>query len=167
MNAIWAALIGVGGTVLGSTITFFVQRSVADEAARRGEVERARQERLDAYVAFLSIVLRFRGTEIDRWHCEHEDPDADSTRTARAEARTARAEAIAALSRVLLLAGGDELQRNATDCVDAVGRIHTADTAEERDERITHANFRIRWLSEAAGRDIGASRVELPQLGFS
>ncbi|RMI29323.1 hypothetical protein [Nocardia stercoris] len=64
------ALIAVGGTLLGSIVTFGFQRLTADRTVRQGFRERLRQDRLSAYSAFAAVVMEYRHFENDRtgWH---------------------------------------------------------------------------------------------------
>jgi hypothetical protein len=66
VTSIFAALIAITGTLLGSSATFYFQRHTTDCAATLAFAARIRQDRLETYIAFAGAAIRYRQSELDR-----------------------------------------------------------------------------------------------------
>lgn len=111
MSAVYASLIAVFGTLLGSLSTYqFQARSAARaEASARGE--RLRQDRLAACSEFAAAVTQLKAGVVAAW-LRRTDPD--EHRAARAEADRLGSLAEAARFRLLLVSGRPEPLADAT-----------------------------------------------------
>jgi hypothetical protein len=75
MDAAWASLIAVGGTLLGSLTTHLFQRLNNDRAERLALQRRLREERLASYSAFIAALVEYRRTQYDRVNRRIEDAE--------------------------------------------------------------------------------------------
>ncbi|MGK5638544.1 hypothetical protein ACSNOK_09575 [Streptomyces sp. URMC 126] len=103
MEAIWTSAVAVAGTLLGSLITHFLQRRVAQRGESFARSEALRRDRLTTYSAFAEAVEDYRHGQADRWYRLLESPDTEAFVAARDEAHRRRTAARQALYRVRLL----------------------------------------------------------------
>ncbi|MFQ6392752.1 hypothetical protein ACLMAJ_04815 [Nocardia sp. KC 131] len=167
MIAVWTSLIGVGATLLGSLVTFFIQRSVADRATAQKLAERSRQERLDVYSSFAGSAVRYRQTEVQRWYCKTEPHDSEIRRAARAESLLHRSHLFDVLARLQILSDDPQLQTAATATVELITDIYEADDEQTRKERGLRAGRQIELFVARAASDIRQRESGVVVLPFS
>ncbi|APA99956.1 hypothetical protein [Nocardia seriolae] len=154
MTALWTTVVGVAATLLGSLLTFYMQRAVADRATALQRAERDRQERLDAYSRFAGAAIRYRLSELTRWHRQAEAPGSSATLAAVRESHQCRATLFEALALLHVLTDDPELRIIATRIVEDTDRIHRADDADERRKRGIDAGDQIERFVRHAAADI-------------
>ena len=120
-TAVVAGSFALAGGFLGQ---YLYASTLARRAHRDSQLERLRQDRIEAYSAFASALVEYRRTQLGRWFAEHDGsmPD-EEQRLARDEARLRRAAALDCFYRVRLLAGSvatNEAAREALDCTHAI-----------------------------------------------
>ncbi|HZM77812.1 MAG TPA: hypothetical protein VFC19_19005 [Candidatus Limnocylindrales bacterium] len=76
MDAVFASLIAVVGTLLGSAITFLFQQRTAERNESFARSQRLRSERLAIYSAFAAVLTEHRNALVKVWHLQQRDPDA-------------------------------------------------------------------------------------------
>ncbi|GAA4520517.1 hypothetical protein GCM10023191_097580 [Actinoallomurus oryzae] len=67
MQGVLTGLFAVVGTLVGSVVTYLLQRRSAEHAERSAREQRLWQERLQAYSAFAEATIEFRRSQYDRW----------------------------------------------------------------------------------------------------
>lgn len=105
LSAVFASLIAVVGTLLGSLSTFLFQQRTAVRAEVSAREERLRQERLAAYSAFAAAVTELKRGVVAAW-LRRSDPGGHGVAPAEADRLGAFAEA--ARFRLLLVSGRPE-----------------------------------------------------------
>ncbi|MCT2590802.1 hypothetical protein LHJ74_12915 [Streptomyces sp. N2-109] len=133
MEALWASVVAVGGTLMGAVITHVFQRS----ASQRGELfarsEALRQERMTTYSSFAAVLEDYRHGQAGRWYSGQEDPDGAAYLAARDEAHRLRTVARQALYRVKLVTDDREVILAAERAYQCTRDISTAQERTERD----------------------------------
>lgn len=105
MSALYASLIAVFGTLLGSLSTYLFQARSAARAEASARTERLRQDRLAACSEFAAAITALKAAVVAAW-LRREDPDDHSA--ARAEADRLGSLAESARFRLLLVSGRPE-----------------------------------------------------------
>ncbi|QLY28182.1 hypothetical protein H0264_22610 [Nocardia huaxiensis] len=141
-------------TLLGSLLTFCIQRSIADRATARQGAERDRQERLDAYGRFTGAAIHYRLSELTRWQLQTDSPGSAEAKAAVAEAHRCRATLFEVLSRLHILTDDPGLRTIATSVVEQIDLIHHAGDADERRRRGIEAGKQIEHFVRHAATDI-------------
>lgn len=111
MSAVYASLIAVFGTLLGSLSTYLFQVRSAARAEASARAERLRQDRLAACSEFAAAVTKLKAGVVTAW-LRRADPE--EYRAARAEADRLGSLAEAARFRLLLVSGRPEPLADAT-----------------------------------------------------
>ena len=141
MDVLFASIVAVAGTLLGSAATYIFQRLNAGRAEAFARNEQRRQERLAAYSAFASAITELRTAVIAVWfrqHRAHRDADdahrdADDVAALRAEANRLGAAADHARFRVQLLSRDPGLVSCADAAFEPIDAIYgAADLPEAR-----------------------------------
>ncbi|MFD8999041.1 hypothetical protein [Streptomyces abikoensis] len=133
MEAIWASVVAVTGTLLGSVITHTFQRLASDRGESFARSEALRQERITAYSAFAEAVEDYRHGQADRWYRKQETPAGDAFIAARNEAHRLRTAARQALYRVMLLTDAPEVNIAAERAYECTREISNAQAQADRD----------------------------------
>jgi hypothetical protein len=102
MQAIWTSLVGVAGVLLGSWLTFVLQRQTAEGISSRERWEQRRQESLDAVGAYSSAVNQLRRAEHDRAKKRLTKASPEDREDARQETYRLRSDASSAYYRLWL-----------------------------------------------------------------
>lgn len=121
MAAIFASVVAVLGTLLGSLATYAIQRSTVRQQQALAGAERRRQERVDAISAYADALTTYRRVKMDRWHSV--DEDRDDREAMRRQDYEVRATAVSARLRVELLIDDQDLREQcqlALETVDAI-----------------------------------------------
>jgi hypothetical protein len=151
MEAGFAAIVAVSGTLLGSALTYLLQRRTAEHASSLAAGERGRQERLDAYAAFAGAAVRYRAAALDRWHRRDEDPSSDRYLAAKAAFYQSRADLIDVQLRMQLVTVDVRLHGRAAEVVALCDEIKEAMPAPDREVRAERARAALRqFVSEAS-----------------
>ncbi|MEV0118050.1 hypothetical protein AB0H77_33220 [Streptomyces sp. NPDC050844] len=128
-------MIAVGGTLLGSIITFTFQRRSSAQADLFARSQQLRQERMTTYSAYAGAVTTLKQGTVALWFCLQGDADSPERRQAFTECDRLGAAAENAQFRVRLLAEDDRLIALAASAFDAIGPIRRASTRTELAER--------------------------------
>ncbi|PAZ13482.1 hypothetical protein CLM62_24250 [Streptomyces sp. SA15] len=155
MEAIAASVIAVVGTLLGVTVTHYFQGRALKRTEGFARDERLRQERLQAYSAYAGALVSYRRVLVARWSYEHEPGHEDDNRAAQARSDDLRSQAEQTLFRVEMLAGGDEIRRQAREAFKKVSEVHKTDDACEHRRRRAQTNALIQSYVVASRRDVG------------
>ena len=133
MEAIWASVVAVGGTLLGAVITHLFQLFTSRRSEQFARSEALRQERIATFSAFATAVEDYRRGQADRWFRKQRDPEGESFIEARDEAHRLRTAARQVLYRVKLLTDDSEVIRAAERAYDCTRDLSTARDKAERD----------------------------------
>lgn len=126
MDASYAAIIAVVGTLLGSITTHLLGRRTAAEQAAAMRSERLRQEQLAACSAFAGALTELKRAVITLWFRQHESRTSEETRAAWVEADRLGAAVEAARFRVLMVVENPslaELADNASASIAPLGQV--------------------------------------------
>lgn len=154
MEAVLASLIAVAGTLLGSVITFAVQRRTSAQAEVFARSQQLRQERLTTYSAYAGAVTALKQATVALWFRLQEAPDSPETRQAFAECDRLGAATENAQFHVRLLAQDSTLVALAASAFDAVGPLRTASTKAELALREQHLQDALNAFMTAATTQI-------------
>ncbi|RKN43246.1 hypothetical protein [Streptomyces hoynatensis] len=143
MEAVWASVVAVVGTLLGSVSTYAFQRLASRRSESFTRSEALRQERIDTFSAFAAAVEEYRRGQADRWHRRQEDPDGEGYAAARSEAHRLRTAARQALYRVKLLTGDPEVLLAAERAYDCTRDVPKARDWAKHEARITSSKEAI------------------------
>lgn len=128
MEAVLTSLIAVSGTLLGSVLTFAVQRRTSARAEVFARSQQLRQDRLTTYSAYAGAVTALKQATVTLWFRLQEAPDGPETRHAFAECDRLGAAAENAQFQVRLLAGDSALVALAAQAFDTLGPLRAAST---------------------------------------
>uniref|UniRef100_A0AAU2JUE0 Secreted protein n=1 Tax=Streptomyces sp. NBC_00049 TaxID=2903617 RepID=A0AAU2JUE0_9ACTN len=67
MDTVFASLVAVAGTLIGSLSTYLFQRRTTERSEARAREERVRQERLAAYSGYAGAVTDLKRAQITLW----------------------------------------------------------------------------------------------------
>ncbi|MEU8252123.1 hypothetical protein [Nonomuraea sp. NPDC048916] len=154
MQAILTALIAVGGTLLGSFMTYTFQRHTTSRTERFTRAERLRQERMVVYSAFAGAVLEFRYAQrerIEKRRTSHNMPDYQE---AKAESYRRRAAAWQALYRVRLVCDEPQVIILADKAMDLTASMDDLDTREEVMARTTEIRKSVEEFISASSSHV-------------
>jgi hypothetical protein len=152
-TALVAGLLGLFGTVLGAVLTTWTTRQTAARSDRRAWMEVRRQEYRSAIIRFVTSLLTYRASEIDRWHARHGGWKDEATATL--EVNQMRSAMWDAFYELELSSDNRELNKLARDVADKASSIPLADTEEEMGRR-------ARQVREDLAEVIAAARVGVP-----
>ncbi|MFJ3726611.1 hypothetical protein ACIPYQ_29165 [Streptomyces sp. NPDC090045] len=74
MDTVFASLVAVAGTLIGSFSTYLFQRRTTERTETRAREERVRQERLAAYSGYAGAVTDLKRAKITLWFRRRLDP---------------------------------------------------------------------------------------------
>ena len=135
MQTLFAGLIAVLGTLLGSTTSFLFQRRSADRAEEFARAERLRQERLTAYSAYAGAVTELKRGIIGLWYRRQDTPGGAERLKARAECDQLGAAAEQAQFRMRLISEDPALAALADAAFATIGAIDRATDNDQLAER--------------------------------
>jgi hypothetical protein len=138
MEASYAAIIAVVGTLLGSITTHLLQHRIAAEQAAAIRSERSRQEQLAACSAFAGALTELKRAVITLWFRRHDSGRAEETRSAGVDADRLGAAAEAARFRMLIVLDDPslaELADNALASISAIGEAAERDALVPAEEQ--------------------------------
>ncbi|MEU5832858.1 hypothetical protein ABZ820_04090 [Streptomyces diacarni] len=150
MEALWASVIAVVGTLLGSVITHVFQRLASQRGEDFTRAETLRQERVAVYSAFAAATEDYRRGQADRWYRRKENPDGPAYVTARDEAHRLRTVARQELYRVRLVTDRGDVQSAAFRAYDCVRDVSDATEQEAHDAKDAAAKEGIEAFVNAA-----------------
>lgn len=133
MADIETALIAGGVALLGGFLGQYVYAGhLAKRAHRADQLERLRQDRIQAYSDFAGALIEYRRMQLTRWFTDHDKTAAqDDVWRVREESRLRRAAALDRYYRVRLLADSEAIKKAAEEASDCTNAIHDATTREE------------------------------------
>ena len=152
VDALFASMIAVAGTLLGSTTTYLFQRLTASRAEGFARNERLRQERLTAYSAFGGAITDLLRGVIAVWLRQHRD--AEAIFTLRADANRLGATAHHALFRVQLVAGDAALVTRADAAFEPIDAIFGAADLPELREYENRCQEAVKAFIATAGDQV-------------
>ncbi|WP_369204874.1 hypothetical protein [Streptomyces sp. PU-14G] len=150
MEALWASVIAVVGTLLGSVITHVFQRLASQRGEDFARAEALRQERVAIFSAFAAAAEDYRRGQADRWYRKKEDRDSAEYVTARDEAHRLRTVARQELYRVRLVTDRRDVQSAAVKAYDCTRDVSKATDQEGHDTRDAAAKEGIEAFVVAA-----------------
>jgi hypothetical protein len=155
MDALFASIVAVAGTLLGSTTTYVFQRLTAGRAEEFARSEQLRQERLAAYSAFAGAVTQLRQAVIAVWFRQHRDhPDPEGVYALRAEADRLGAVADHARFRVQMVARDPDLVRQADAVFEPIDAIVEAADLAKLKEHETRCQELVKAFIATAGDQV-------------
>ncbi|MEU8319624.1 hypothetical protein AB0C33_14725 [Nonomuraea sp. NPDC048881] len=156
MQTAITSLIAIAGTLLGAAATYLFQGRAARQARLEARDERLWQEQLAAYSAFAGAITSYRSSQSARWYRKREDPTGAPYINARTESLNERTNAKAALFRLRLLNPDDELNRLASEALEATTAIHRAVDEAARDQQAEQSQLALLAFVEAASNQVRA-----------
>ena len=155
MDVLFASIIAVAGTLLGSTTTYVFQRLSAGHAEAFARDEQLRQERLAAYSAFAGAITELRQGVVAVWFRQHRDhPDPEGLYAQRVEADRRGAAADHARFRVQMLARDHDLVRLAGAVREPIDAIYEAADLPELKEHEKRCHELVKAFIAAAGDQV-------------
>jgi hypothetical protein len=154
VTPVLTSVIAVVGTLLGSVITYHVQRRTLERTLAEARYERARKEFLEASSALASAAMTLRRASYDRWKERRSSTDGKESDEARHEVFRLRVEARTAYYHLRLLADpveDDELVKHAAKTVEEAGHVADAESFPEVRKRDQEARRDIERLVDLAG----------------
>jgi hypothetical protein len=129
------ALIAGGFALFGGFMGQYVYaRRLARHTHLEAQLERLRQDRIQAYSDFAGALIEYRRTQLARWFLDHDRAAAEAdVLRAREESRMRRASALDQYYRVTLLAGSQTVKDAAEKALDCTHAVHEAQTREAAD----------------------------------
>jgi hypothetical protein len=137
MQTLFAGLIAILGTLLGSTTSFLFQRRSADRAEEFARAERLRQERLMAYSAYAGAITELKRGIIGCWFRRRDTPGSAAYLEARAECDQLGAAAEQTQFRMRLISEDPALAALADAAFATIGAIDRATDNDQLAERET------------------------------
>ncbi|WP_405556511.1 hypothetical protein OHV08_22060 [Streptomyces canus] len=150
MATIIASAIAVLGTLLGAGVTLAFQQRATDRSHQFTLGERRRQERLDAYSAYGSMLINLRRCLIHLWFCEHEPPPSEDPEAVRNRGFALRSSAQEALFKVHMLTDDEMLSHAADSVLDEVNALARADSKAQLEDGRARTRAEIRRLIRSA-----------------
>ncbi|WP_433474743.1 hypothetical protein ACQPZP_39560 [Spirillospora sp. CA-142024] len=138
MNASFASLIAVAGTLLGSALTYLFQVRQSRRAETREILQRLRQERLSAYTEFVTAAADYHRSAFTHWYRKKESPEGQDFQDARAEADRLQAAVDRAITQIRLLSGDQSLIAAAQQVRSSAEQVRKAESRSERDAQGDH-----------------------------
>jgi hypothetical protein len=129
MEAVLAGLFAIGGTLLGSLVTYLFQQRATQRAEQFTISARLREERMAVYSGFAGTVLEFRSAQYHRALQGFEVKEGAAYEEAKAASYRLRAAAWHSLYRVRLLADDPGITRLAENAMALVADMHDTDRA--------------------------------------
>ncbi|MER5821021.1 hypothetical protein ABT086_01600 [Streptomyces mirabilis] len=154
MATIIASAIAVLGTLLGAGITLAFQQRATDKSHQFTRGERLRQERLDAYSAYGSVMINLRRCLIHLWFCEHEQPPSEDPEAVRNRGFALRSSAQEALFKVQMLTDDETLSHAADSVLDEVNALARAESRAQLEDGRARTRIEIRRLIRSAKRHL-------------
>ncbi|MFE3452927.1 hypothetical protein ACFXJ8_28785 [Nonomuraea sp. NPDC059194] len=127
MEAVLAGLFAIGGTLLGSLVTYLFQQRATQRAEQFTISARLREERMTVYSGFAGTVLEFRSAQYTRALQGFEGKEDTTYEEAKATSYRLRAASWHSLYRVRLLADDSEITRLAENAMILVADMHDAE----------------------------------------
>ncbi len=119
-----AGLFAIGGTLLGSVVTYLFQQRTAQRAEQFTISARLREERMAVYSGFAGTVLEFRSAQYNRALQAFEGKEDTAYDEAKATSYRLRAASWHSLYRVRLLADDPEITRLAESAMALTADMH-------------------------------------------
>lgn len=148
MAAIFASVVAVLGTLLGSLATYGIQRSTVRQQQALAGAERRRQERVDAISVYAEALTTYRRVRMDRWHSVNEDRD--DQEALRRHDYEVRAAAVSARLRVELLVDDRELREQCHLALEVVEAMKPGIPSEKFEEGRNESRTALTRLVDAA-----------------
>ena len=133
-------------------MTYLFQSRTSERAEASALQRELRAERMSVYSSFTTALAEFRRGQMDWYNRRGEDPNSAITLGARVESYRLKGVALAALSRVQLVAGDPAVVTAADNAFQLTRPIHYAQESDDlraRDERAEEAVNRFITLAAA------------------
>lgn len=131
MDASFASMVAVAGTLLGSAITYLFQVRQSRRIETRELLQRLRQERLSAYTEFIAAATDYRRAAQTHWYRKQEDQEGHEFLAARTEADRLQAAIDRTIAQIRLLSKDAPLIAVAQQVRDSAEEIRKARSREE------------------------------------
>lgn len=157
-----APVLAIVGVVVGSVLTFVLQRQERRDAQAADQQERLRQDRILAYSEFAGRAMEYRKAQLAHWYRNKQEPrivTADGEAAADA-ARVARAALWHALFRVQLLENDAARSQSAREIVELASEIDNAPTKDEAKQRADAVRERVRAFIDHARPSVTGTYTE-------
>ncbi|WP_157246920.1 hypothetical protein [Nonomuraea typhae] len=154
METVLAGAVAVVGTLLGSIITYWLQRRATDHADKRLRGSQLRQERIEAYGAFAVAATTLRQARATRWYRRQDDPGGPTYHEARAESDRAQGTALHALFRAQIVAGDNDVTACAQEALDAIDEIRPNLAREDFRGKLDDSERLLAQFVAHASRDV-------------
>jgi hypothetical protein len=151
MQAVYASLVAVFGTLLGAVTTHAFQRRAAESATRSSRADHLREERLAAYSAFAEAVTDYRSSQYRRWELTQLDPTSPESTASTLESHRLRGVTRQIRWRMQLLTDDQVLVQLADAAVIEARGVGSADDVADRKRRHDLAGVAVeRFVLHAA-----------------
>ncbi|MFJ8887848.1 hypothetical protein ACIRJR_31205 [Streptomyces sp. NPDC102402] len=148
------SLVAVAGTLLGSFLTYLLQRRTADRAEAVTWRRLTREERLTAYSGFAEAVVAYRRAQYDPFRRRMEDRDSLALVDAQTESYARRMIAQQALFRVQLVTDDSRLVQSAEEALEATRMMVEAADRSSLESSAERAKTALNAFILAAGKHI-------------
>ncbi|MFE0147054.1 hypothetical protein ACFWY5_07920 [Nonomuraea sp. NPDC059007] len=167
METVLAGAVAVVGTLLGSIVTYWLQRRASDHGDKRLRSSQLRQERIEAYGAFAAAATTLRQARTTRWYRRQDDSGGSAYHEARAASDQAQGVALHALFRAQIVAGENDVTASAQDALDAIDEIRPGLSRPEfqaklENSRLLLAQFVAHASHEVTSWETSPALRELP-----
>lgn len=156
-----APVLAIVGVVVGSVLTFMLQRQERRDAQAADQQERLRQDRIVTYSEFAGRAMEYRKAQLTHWYRNKQQPGAltPEGEVAADVARDARAALWHALFRVQLLESDAGRSAAARSIVDQASEIDNAATKDEAKQRADAVRDRVREFIDNARPTVVGTRT--------
>jgi type II secretory pathway pseudopilin PulG len=163
VDASFASVIAIAGTLLGSALTYLFQIKQSRRAETRDMLQRLRQERLTAYTEFVAAATDYRRSAFTHWYRKQEDSNGRDFLDARAEADRLDALVDRAITQIRLLSSDDSLIAAAQLVRSFAEGIRKAESREERDAQADHCQAALDQFVDHASEQLVPQSVFGPK----
>ena len=159
MEAAIGAIITVIGALLGSGLTYELQRLLSDHQSSLSIDAQSQRDRLDAYTAFGGAAVRFRVAALDVWHRADEGASEEVQRLAKVEFYRLRTQLVDAEIRVRLVSASGDLDTLMSEVIQTASQVPDAMSEAERRIRSDAGKAALERFLDAASGDLGYRRL--------
>ncbi|MFI6900390.1 hypothetical protein ACIBKY_03960 [Nonomuraea sp. NPDC050394] len=154
METVLAGAVAVVGTLLGSIVTYWLQRRASDHGEKRLRSSQLRQERIEAYGAFAVGATTYQQARATRWYRGQDDPHGPTYHEARAASDQAQGAALHALFRAQIVAGDNDVTACAQEALDAINEIRPSLPRPEFHAKLENSRLLLAQFVAHASRDV-------------
>jgi hypothetical protein len=160
LTVLVGGLLGLFGTILGAGLTTWTTRQTAERLDRLARLEVRRQEYRAGVSRFVTALLDYRISEMDRWHARHSGWKDE--KTAAVDVYRTRAACWNALFQLRLSTDSEDLVRLARQGIDRTYSIRESESAHEMNERADEVREDLASVIAVARRDEPGGNTSTP-----